>query len=257
MKNTILPITTLAAACFTMIPSSAEAATILQYDSLLATSNVDGVDGSATALTRVASDSTLVSSSSDYNGLGARAAMVGVHNSQSNVEGDLGDQNDLMFRFGNGATAGNGTLNGPLNAGHVGLGPYVSFTFTAAQDITLDNFSYHLFVNSNNAASTAARDSGLYVDVDGGGYAQFGALALTDGRGNLGTVSFTDTLAVSSGQVVTMRLGFTDRTRTNNDLQAATRIGDVIISATAIPEPSSTALLGLGGLALILRRRKA
>jgi hypothetical protein len=28
------------------------------------------------------------------------------------------------------------------------------------------------------------------------------------------------------------------------------------ISVTSVPEPSSTALLGLGGLALILRRRK-
>ncbi len=31
---------------------------------------------------------------------------------------------------------------------------------------------------------------------------------------------------------------------------------DLIVNATAVPEPSSTALLGLGGLALMLRRRK-
>ena len=33
-------------------------------------------------------------------------------------------------------------------------------------------------------------------------------------------------------------------------------IDDVFLEVTAVPEPSSAALLGLGGLALILRRRK-
>ena len=37
---------------------------------------------------------------------------------------------------------------------------------------------------------------------------------------------------------------------------SAFRFDDVVISATAVPEPSSAALLGLGGLALIFRRRK-
>ena len=34
------------------------------------------------------------------------------------------------------------------------------------------------------------------------------------------------------------------------------RIGDTFADVAGIPEPSSSALLGLGGLALILRRRK-
>ena len=33
-------------------------------------------------------------------------------------------------------------------------------------------------------------------------------------------------------------------------------VGALQLRTTAVPEPSSTALLGLGGLALILRRRK-
>ncbi|HAC81435.1 MAG TPA: hypothetical protein DCG06_14140 [Deltaproteobacteria bacterium] len=33
-------------------------------------------------------------------------------------------------------------------------------------------------------------------------------------------------------------------------------LNDAAVAALAVPEPSTTALLGLGGLALILRRRK-
>ena len=139
--------------------------------------------------------------------------------------------------------------------GHVAAGPYVSFNYTAATDQTLDEFSFHLFVNSNNASSYAARDVGLFVSVGGSAYAQFGALDLNGGRGNLGTVNFVDSLPVAVGEVVDIRLGFTDRTRMQNDLQAATRIGDVQIFASPVPEPSSAFLLGLAGMAFLLRRR--
>ncbi|MDG1356715.1 MAG: PEP-CTERM sorting domain-containing protein, partial [Akkermansiaceae bacterium] len=33
--------------------------------------------------------------------------------------------------------------------------------------------------------------------------------------------------------------------------------GDLVLEAYAVPEPSSTALLGLGGLALMLRRKRS
>ena len=37
---------------------------------------------------------------------------------------------------------------------------------------------------------------------------------------------------------------------------AGSDIGNITLNGTAVPEPSTTALLGLGGIALILRRRK-
>jgi hypothetical protein len=57
------------------------------------------------------------------------------------------------------------------------------------------------------------------------------------------------TLAATEGEDLNLKIGV---------LGNGTLIDDVTLSVTAaaVPEPSTTALLGLGGLALILRRRK-
>ena len=233
---------------------STHAALILAYDSLLPASG-----GSADGLSRIDSqtDVALVASSDVINTIGNRGTLAAIHNSQTNVQGSFGDQNDLLFRFGNSnTTPGNGTLNGAINPGHVGLGPFVAFNYTAATDQTLDQFSAQLQGNSNNGSSYGARDSGLFVSVNGSAFTQFGALDLRGGSGNFGTVTYTDSVALAAGDVVDIRLGFSDRTRTNNDLQAATRIGDVQIFATPVPEPSSVLLLGLAGISLISKRRR-
>jgi hypothetical protein len=150
-------------------------------------------------------------------------------------------------------TPGDGTLGGSLN---VALGPYLSFSYTAAQDQTLEKFSYHLFNNSGSGSCYGARDSVLFVQIDGGGYTQFSTLETsTTANVNQGIVSFSDSLAVSSGQLVEIRLGLTDRTRTQNNLQTVTRIGDIQIFAT-IPNPTWIGLISTvgGGLLFIPRR---
>ena len=147
-------------------------------------------------------------------------------------------------------------LGGALNAGHAASGPRIGFNYVAAHTQLLEEFSFNLFVNSNNGSSYGARDVGLFVQVAGGGFSQFGNLDLNSGRGNLGNVSFTDSFMVNTGDLVQFRLAFTDRTRTNNDLQAATRIGNVQIFASSVPEPSSLMMIGVGIAGLMTRRRR-
>lgn len=241
-----------ATGCLLLATPSADAGVILVYDSLLVASG-----GSSTELSRINSqtDNAFVASSGATSTVGSKGVMAAIHGSQTSVKGAFGDQNDMLYRFGSdGTTAGNGILGGPLTVGHAASGPRLDFSYTAAQAQTLTEFSFNLFNNSNNSTSYGARDTGLFVQIAGGGFFQFGDLFTSPtGNGPQGTVVFSDDFAVGNGDLVEFRLAFTDRTRTNNDLQATTRIGDVQISA--VPEPSAALLGGLGLIALLRRRR--
>ncbi len=72
-----------------------------------------------------------------------------------------------------------------------------------------------------------------------------------------GVVSLTDSLGGNHGAIATSGTAITDRIlwgATSSGGQGSTTWN--ALSVDTVPEPSSTALLGLGGLALILRRRK-
>jgi hypothetical protein len=143
-----------------------------------------------------------------------------------------------------------------LSANNNGSG--VEFVFDLGGTHTVD--SVHLW---NISYTSGAVNRGLQtVDVtfstDGGfnfntlvedsEYDDFGGFAMssTTGPGVAETKTFTAVAGVT-------HIKFTDST---NHGATYTGIGEIRFGAAAVPEPSTTALLGLGGLALILRRRK-
>ena len=81
-----------------------------------------------------------------------------------------------------------------------------------------------------------------------------GSIAITTGTGSGGTLlndgTQLDLSIISDGSGV-IAFTFVD---TNNNFNNSTVLN--AMSITAVPEPSSAALLGLGGISLILRRRK-
>ena len=232
--------------------STVHAVTILQYNSVTSTNiTVASNNNVAAQLAEVANDAAFVSSFSATT-FTDDITLSRTHQAQSTSvlggeDGNAGEgANDLAFSFGNSALLNNSsTVNSP----------YIAANFVVAQDLNLTEFSLNTDPNNGDTVS-GARDVALFVSIDGGTFTQFGS-AINNGNNNLTTNIFTDSVSVLSGQQVEFRATFSDRTGFQvSNLQSFTRVGDLRISAEAVPEPSSAALLGLGGLALIMRRRK-
>ena len=155
--------------------------------------------------------------------------------------------------------------------------------FTAAPDYTAGD--HVMFVNTNNNDATVTLTNGtgfaylitgLGIDIASNGGADASLDGITAGgvavtglssisHGNVGSggsdVDYDDLfwdlsvanggagITLANGEALTFTLGRSESKATSYDNIA-------FIGALAVPEPSSTALLGLGGLALILRRRK-
>ena len=129
------------------------------------------------------------------------------------------------------------TLDAPLA---LDAGAYTSFT------VGLD----YLYHNYSSAAGTRLEYSALGDFSDSQNVMTWASNAVANNQWtagsvtlNEGTYTFTDTAKIRfrSGGFANSTHGYLD---------------NITITAGVVPEPSSTALLGLGGLALILRRRK-
>ena len=151
-------------------------------------------------------------------------------------------------------------------------GQYIEFTITADAGFTIDLDSLTF---DNSRAIRGTNDFAIRTSIDSFAanlvYQNQGTTetattqtvnfnSLTDFTGlagtNVGSNTFTDT-QFDGLSAITIRIAYDDR-ESNNGGASATRLDNWTLNGTVVPvpEPSSTALLGLGGLALILRRRK-
>lgn len=202
--------------------------------------------------------------------LGAFATTNGITVSDLST-GTLGDL------FDNGGSGDHLRISGDDAAGSTGdaftNGAYLSFTVTIPGTVTIDltglSADVHV-VNAWNWSSSRIFSSVQgFDDVTGDTIGKFGL----DAYGDLGPVNqFSDLADPSSNTAVGGNVSagdFDNLTSTaitfyvpwNDNSTSATRYTDldnltIFGVASAVPEPSSAALLGLGGIALILRRRK-
>lgn len=103
-------------------------------------------------------------------------------------------------------------------------------------------------------------DSGVGIDTHGGGGAD--PATVVEGTATIGTIGARNTITSNATQA-TFTFNFTGEENIAlvfHNMSGATGAMPIYsvdnLTVDTIPEPSSTALLGLGGLALILRRRK-
>jgi len=219
MKKTILLLTL---SCI-----SAHSAVIAQYD----------INNDPTALTGVA-PTGITASNLTSPSFALAANVVGVG----------------FININEGAGLQDGTTNNI--AGAFASNQFVTFTVTAAPGCTLDLTSLDF---SLLRASQGPQDYAVRSSVDG--FASNIVFADQAIGPSLSTESVALTGAAFQGlSTITFQIAFDDRIN-NTSSNSAVQLHDIVLNGeiigTHVPEPSSAALLALGGLALVARRKRA
>ncbi len=187
-----------------------------------------------------------------WNGLGSQPRIVNLSTGNSNINSITGVDDDQFVAqvLNDGAFTMTQALTATLTAD-------TSYTLTAAFTSIFDSPTSttgdevsgqaRLYADYGGANQTLVADTGLIGWDDLNNHHK----VLTDYSGSTVTPFTAGHLALGSTLTIVLD-GKTNRTGATNN----TAIGMDNIRLTSVPEPSSTALLGLGGLALILRRLK-
>ena len=162
-----------------------------------------------------------------------------------------------------GATfAGAGATAGSASAAY-GIGEYVYFTWNNAYTLTLDS------VTARYSRGSGGATSAQWGIIDGGwtsiGSAASITMSATPATSYAGiTTTFTSVSGLESGQLGVAFYGGTGTSATDwvrfdsrpsATPMAALSIEGTMVPVTPVPEPATMGLLGLGALALALRRK--
>ena len=181
------------------------------------------------------------------------------------INGDnSGATGAVDVKFGS-TLGGTGTVGGAttidstsfLSPGDGGIG---TLTFSSIVDVSSAGANSMLFDLASPGFSDLVSMSSSELDIGSGSF-DLDAFTFTDLSGpgsriGVGTYTLFDADSLALGN----SLGSTVFTESLLGYATATLFesgGDIFLSVTAVPEPSSTALLGLGGLALMLRRKRS
>jgi len=131
----------------------------------------------------------------------------------------------------------------------------ITFTATglsATESITLNDieFAYGLY------AMAAGYDAAMNLYVDSG--SGYGSAIASGGVGNTGVKTATTSYTLNNGDSLTFGFAFSDTA--GGTTGRAHLIDDFVLNGTVnldtVPEPTSAGLLGIGGLALLARRKR-
>lgn len=145
---------------------------------------------------------------------------------------------------------GTGSGSNRFGEWFVEFGTYDGTTFTALASVDSGDSSYTFsllradgtsLADTENFSDNTNDQASIFGDLNGGD-------ATYNVGGRLQTVTFDSTDSVN-GEEIAFRFGVSNSDRFSG-------FSDMALDATVVPEPSSTALLGLAGLGFLLRRRK-
>ena len=226
-------------------------------------------------------DTGIVTATGNTKGQNAFADTFNAANPVNPADGSGGYDVDAVGRTNVFAGADNGSFINTFTNNTAGdymqlihnFGTNVSGTFVSmvawesanflTTDGTLESFQAEFRTRDNGDAATASflleTSSGWYVSDQTFGTSDTSYLVVNENTADLTWTGFSQFgVTAGAGPADTsdiLSVGLYSSTDSTSTF-AGTYLRHFEVTAVAVPEPSSTALLGLGGLALILRRRK-